>query len=151
MTDKPNEDCNPGAAEDKPKLARGLDYAFVALLLVTGVATFMGLYELMSAGRTGVSLPSVIYSAVVVLVMTLLMGFSAEVAAVIAENIPECLKAPVKRIGFPECPSPVSKALEDIFFPSYKDIAQASYGVLKRKSGIDIPNLQVADSFKGPY
>lgn len=78
-------------------------------------------------------------------------GFSAEVAAVIAENIPECLKAPVKRIGFPECPSPVSKSLEDIFFPSYKDIAHASYDVLKRKSGIDIPNLQVVDSFKGPY
>lgn len=78
-------------------------------------------------------------------------GFSAEVAAVIAENIPQALKAPVKRIGFPNCPSPVSKALEDVFFPSYRDIVSSVYGVLGREPGIDIPNLQVADSFKGPY
>ena len=78
-------------------------------------------------------------------------GFSAEVAAVIAENIPECLKAPVKRIGFPECPSPVSKTLEDAFFPSYKNIVQSAYDLLNRKANIDIPNLQVVDSFKGPY
>jgi len=78
-------------------------------------------------------------------------GFSAEVAAVVAENIPQCLKAPVKRIGFPECPSPVSKTLEDVFFPSYRDIVRSVYDVLDRKPGIDIPNLQVVDSFKGPY
>jgi pyruvate/2-oxoglutarate/acetoin dehydrogenase E1 component len=78
-------------------------------------------------------------------------GFSAEVAAVVAENCPEVLKAPVKRIGFPECPSPVSKALEDVFFPSYRDIVRSVYDVLDRKPGIDIPNLQVVDSFKGPY
>lgn len=78
-------------------------------------------------------------------------GFSAEVAAVVAENIPQALKAPVKRIGFPECPSPVSKALEDVFFPSYRDIVSSIYGVLGKESGVDIPNLQVVDSFKGPY
>ncbi len=78
-------------------------------------------------------------------------GFSAEVAAVVAENIPQYLKAPVKRIGFPDCPSPVSKTLEDVFFPSYRDLVASVYGVLGREPGIDIPNLQVADSFKGPY
>ncbi|MBL8012356.1 MAG: alpha-ketoacid dehydrogenase subunit beta [Candidatus Omnitrophica bacterium] len=78
-------------------------------------------------------------------------GFSAEVAAVVAENIPQALKAPVKRIGFPECPSPVSKALEDVFFPSYRDIVSAIYAVAGKEPGVDIPNLQVVDSFKGPY
>lgn len=78
-------------------------------------------------------------------------GFSAEVAAVVAENIPQALKAPVKRMGFPDCPSPVSKSLEDVFFPSYRDIVASVYTVLGRKPKIDIPNLQVADSFKGPY
>jgi len=67
------------SAERSP-IARPLLYAFAGLLLISGAATFMGLYELMNAGRTGLSLESGLYSALVVAILTGIMGVSAEVA-----------------------------------------------------------------------
>lgn len=80
MTDKPIENGGTDAAGNKSTLARTLDNSFIALLVVSGAATFMGLYELMSAGRTSISVPSMVYSAVVVFVLTMMMGFAAEVS-----------------------------------------------------------------------
>ncbi len=80
MTDKITEDSITVADGKKPALLRALDHAGIALLCVTGAATFMGLFEFMSAGRNGISVPSIIYSGVVVVVLTMMMGFAAEVS-----------------------------------------------------------------------
>lgn len=61
-----------------------------------------------------------------------LCGFSAEVAAVAAEHCHGFMKAPVKRITLPDCPAPVSKPLEDAFYPTASTIVsevQAMFGV----------------------
>lgn len=53
-------------------------------------------------------------------------GFSAEVAAVIAENIPHMLKAPVKRVTLPDAPAPASAVLEKEYFPNSDTIYHAA-------------------------
>tara|TARA_B100002003_G_scaffold247857_1_gene280278 strand:- start:248 stop:1309 length:1062 start_codon:yes stop_codon:yes gene_type:complete len=78
-------------------------------------------------------------------------GFSSEISAMVVEEAFDCLKYPVKRIGMAECPSPVSKALEDIFYPSYKTIFSEACRMMKRKPSVKIMNNPIVDSFKGPY
>lgn len=77
-------------------------------------------------------------------------GFASEVAAVAAEKAFDYLKAPVKRITWPESPCPVSKALEDEFYPTHEDIIQATYEILKREDK-PIVTAKTADTFLGPY
>lgn len=77
-------------------------------------------------------------------------GFSAEVAAIICEECFSHLKAPVKRLGMADCPAPVSKQLEDEFYPSRRKIAQICCQLVEKK--IDLSGLEEsADIFKGPY
>jgi len=78
-------------------------------------------------------------------------GFSAEVAAVVAEKAFGDLKAPVKRIALPPCPCPVSKKLEDAFYPTYQDIIKAVYETFEKKISGGIRRLQEVDTFVGPY
>ncbi len=78
-------------------------------------------------------------------------GFSAEVAAVAAEHAFDHLKAPVKRIGWPHTPCPVSKALEDQFYPTYENIIHATYELLERKDKPVFGDAKVTDTFVGPY
>ncbi len=52
----------------------------------------------------------------------LFCGFSAEVASVVSEKCFGKLKAPVKRIGFPDTPCPTARHLENEFYPSAKTI-----------------------------
>lgn len=79
-------------------------------------------------------------------------GFASEVAAVVAEKAFNHLKAPIKRIGLPECPCPVSKALEDEFYPDYQDIVSAAFELLnKEMSGITLRHPEKVDTFTGPY
>ncbi|MFH9354225.1 alpha-ketoacid dehydrogenase subunit beta [Kitasatospora sp. NPDC017646] len=78
-------------------------------------------------------------------------GFSAEVAAVIAERIPGELRAPVRRITPPDCPAPVSWPLEEAFHPSAAKIAEACLDLVGW-GGAAVPVLTGVDAgFSGPY
>lgn len=77
-------------------------------------------------------------------------GFSAEVAAVVAEKAFHDLKAPVKRVAWPECPCPVSKVLEDAFYPMAEDISRAVWRLMGKKEKY-AASKKAADTFVGPY
>ncbi|HWP27156.1 MAG TPA: transketolase C-terminal domain-containing protein [Xanthobacteraceae bacterium] len=79
-----------------------------------------------------------------------LCGVASEIAALAAEKAWRHLKAPVRRIALPNCPAPVSKSLEDAFYPKASTIARAALVVL----GADpdrVGDLSREDTFKGPY
>ncbi len=78
-------------------------------------------------------------------------GFSAEVAAVVAENCHEALKAPVRRVTTLDCPAPVSKPLEEAFHPNAHTIVETCLRLLKNDARIQkrLPDLQA--HFAGPY
>jgi pyruvate dehydrogenase E1 component beta subunit len=80
-----------------------------------------------------------------------LYGFSAEVAALAAEEAWRYLKAPVRRVTPPDCPAPVSKVLEDVFHPSPKTIAQACLSVLDARGGGEKAVGDIQENFRGPY
>ncbi len=80
-------------------------------------------------------------------------GFSAEIAARIAEECPEKLKSPVTRIGFAQTHCPTSKPLEDLFYPNAGDIIRAA----ERSLGLEPMELKKEEfynwkkRFKGPF
>jgi len=78
-------------------------------------------------------------------------GFASEIAGLIASNGYHLLKKPVSRIGLKPCPSPVSKPLEDEFYPTYKDIFLKACKLLDRKPDLELIKDPIVDSFKGPY
>lgn len=59
-------------------------------------------------------------------------GFGAEVAAVIAEEAFDSLKAPVKRLGAPFCPVPFSPELKSRYYVSSDDICRAAEELIRR-------------------
>jgi pyruvate/2-oxoglutarate/acetoin dehydrogenase E1 component len=78
-------------------------------------------------------------------------GVSAEIAAVVAEGAFDALRAPVRRIGLADVPAPVTKSLEDVFYPSPETIVSACLELLDRTDAqVDIP-ADVAPAFMGPY
>lgn len=58
-------------------------------------------------------------------------GAGAEIAAIVAEKGFEYLKAPIKRVGWPDVPIPASYVLEDEFYPGTEDIIKAVRGIVK--------------------
>ena len=78
-------------------------------------------------------------------------GISSEVAAIVAERAFDFLKAPIRRIALPPCPCPVSKVLEDVFYPSYADILKSAYRMFKKKISYDFSRFSKVDTFSGPY
>ncbi|HLG14364.1 MAG TPA: transketolase C-terminal domain-containing protein [Blastocatellia bacterium] len=80
-------------------------------------------------------------------------GFSAEVAARVAEKCFGQLKSPVKRIGFAPTPCPTVRCLENQFYPNAVDIIRA----VEQKLGLDSIDLSNEDfysherRFKGPF
>lgn len=78
-------------------------------------------------------------------------GFAAEVAAIISEKAISSLKAPIKRIGLAPCPAPVSKVLEDEFYPTYKTIFLQACELMGRAPDLKIIEDPIIDTFKGPY
>jgi len=77
-------------------------------------------------------------------------SFASEVAARVADKAFHDLKAPIKRIGWAECPAPVSKTLEDAFYPTHKHIINAVLEILD-KPKLSIPDVEIKDTFVGPY
>lgn len=52
-------------------------------------------------------------------------GVGAEIACRVAESAFQYLKSPVKRVNFPDAPTPCSPVLEDAYYPDHKDIENA--------------------------
>lgn len=78
-------------------------------------------------------------------------GFAAEVAAVVAENIPGALRHPVCRVTLPDCPAPVSWPLEEAFHPGADQIVNACLRLMGGERD-GLPNLSsIAAGFHGPY
>jgi len=78
-------------------------------------------------------------------------GFAAEVAAVVAEQGIGYLKAPVRRVTPRDCPAPVSRPLEEAFYPSPNSIAQACLEVLRTDGVVARELADVQGAFVGPY
>lgn len=77
-------------------------------------------------------------------------GASAEIAAVVAEKAFGALKGPVRRMGMAPVVCPVSKPLENMFYPNAKSIAQTVCEMLGKK----FPEKEVEllnTPFKGPF
>ena len=49
-------------------------------------------------------------------------GVGAEIACRVCESVLPYLKAPVKRVNFPDVPTPCSPVLEEAFYPDFSDI-----------------------------
>jgi len=77
-------------------------------------------------------------------------SFASEVAARVADKAFHDLKAPIKRIGWPECPAGVSKTLEEAFHPTHKNIISVVLEILDKR-GMTIPEVEIKDTFVGPY
>jgi acetoin:2,6-dichlorophenolindophenol oxidoreductase subunit beta len=78
-------------------------------------------------------------------------GVAAEIAALAAEEAFDALKAPVRRLGLKDSPAPVSKPLEDDFYPDARNIVDACLGILNRESiDVDVP-ADIGPEFLGPY
>ncbi len=58
-------------------------------------------------------------------------GVCAEVACVIAENCPQSLKAPIKRVGLPDLPTPAGDTLEQYYYPSQQTMSAAILELLE--------------------
>ena len=80
-----------------------------------------------------------------------LYGFASEVCALVAEKAFAHLKSPVQRICLADTPAPVSKPLEEAFYPRADTIVAAAYKLLDLKSDKKFSHLNEQDNFKGPY
>ncbi|MDA2936732.1 alpha-ketoacid dehydrogenase subunit beta [Acidobacteria bacterium AH-259-A15] len=77
-------------------------------------------------------------------------GVSAEIAAIVAENAVGALKGPIQRLGSQPVTCPVSKPLEEGFYPNARKIVKAVYSMLgKEWQDPEIPALMTR--FKGPF
>ncbi len=84
-------------------------------------------------------------------------GVSAQIAAVAAEKVHDCLKTGIKRLGLPDSPSPTSPGLANHYYICEADIADAVSELLglsldHEELGImdcvdDVPD----DLFRGPF
>jgi pyruvate dehydrogenase E1 component beta subunit len=78
-------------------------------------------------------------------------GVAAEIAAIVAEEAFDALKAPVRRIGMADVPAPVSLPLEDLFYSDADDIAKACLELLDRDDAeVSVPT-DMGPEFLGPY
>lgn len=78
-------------------------------------------------------------------------GFSSEISALVAQKAFRFLKAPIRRIGIADCPSPVSVKLEEKFYPTYKNIFVKCCKMLNKKPDYTLIKDPIIDNFKGPY
>lgn len=78
-------------------------------------------------------------------------GVASEIAALAAEKALQWLKAPVIRIACADCPAPVSKSLEDVFYPGATTIANAAMEVFGTSKSLSVGDIDTPDDFMGPY
>jgi pyruvate dehydrogenase E1 component beta subunit len=61
-------------------------------------------------------------------------GVGAEIACQVAESVVEYLKTPVKRVNFPDTPTPCSPVLEEAYYPDSTMIIRAVKECVKRET-----------------
>ncbi len=77
-------------------------------------------------------------------------GVGAEIAAIVAETCPEILLGPVRRLGSAPSTCPVSRPLEEAFYPNASRIASNVFAMVGRAwKNEDVPMLKTP--FKGPF
>jgi pyruvate/2-oxoglutarate/acetoin dehydrogenase E1 component len=77
-------------------------------------------------------------------------GVSAEIAALAAERAYDRLVAPVRRLGMQPVACPVSKPLENAFYPGARTIAESVFEMMGRRLPAGrAPEL--VSAFKGPF
>lgn len=64
-------------------------------------------------------------------------GFSAEVLALVSENLFSSLKQAPRRICLPDCPTPTSWALSNAYYPGARDIVKLAREMLDHPSPIE--------------
>ena len=52
-------------------------------------------------------------------------GISAEIAALVVENMDGFRKTPLARVALPDCPAPANQILESVYYPTANDIVLA--------------------------
>jgi pyruvate dehydrogenase E1 component beta subunit len=57
-------------------------------------------------------------------------GISAEISALVSENVFDYLKAPITRVTLPDAPAPASSVLEKNYYPNSKNIVHAVRTIL---------------------
>ncbi|MBU1121681.1 MAG: alpha-ketoacid dehydrogenase subunit beta [Candidatus Omnitrophica bacterium] len=60
-------------------------------------------------------------------------GVASEITAVVSEKGWRYLKAPIRRIGWPDIPTPASYVLEEAFYPGVNDIVETVKEVINEK------------------
>lgn len=60
-------------------------------------------------------------------------GVSAEITAIVAENIQKSLKSNIRRVAFPDTPTPACEQLEKFYYPRSQDIIRAVSAMFKGK------------------
>jgi len=60
-------------------------------------------------------------------------GIGAEMSALVAENVFDCLEAPILRVALPDTPAPASSALERVYYPKADKIIAAVRKLSKMK------------------
>lgn len=78
-------------------------------------------------------------------------GMSAEIAALAAEEAFDALQAPVRRLGMQPVPCPVSKPLENVFYPNARRIATEVFAMLGRPFPQHAEVGLLTSTFKGPF
>jgi len=57
-------------------------------------------------------------------------GLSAEISAMVTENVFENLKSPILRVALPDVPAPAARTLEDEYYPKAENLISAVKQVL---------------------
>jgi len=84
-------------------------------------------------------------------------GVCAEVMRIICERDPRLLKAPARSLGMQPAPCPTAKALEDMYYPSLRDVVDTAAALVRGTSGHGVPlpdERSMADvykRFRGPF
>lgn len=78
-------------------------------------------------------------------------GIASEITAIVAEKAVDYLRAPVKRITWPDCPAPVSLPLEEYFYKDIRDIIYACCKSVGKKIPRNIERHREKEKFLGPY
>jgi len=84
-------------------------------------------------------------------------GVCAEMCRIVCEHAPSALTAPVVTLGMQPSPCPTAKSLEDLFYPTLRDLTDAIAKLVRGRSdhGIPLPDersfADVYKRFKGPF
>ena len=66
-------------------------------------------------------------------------GVCAEVGCLAAERWLDYLKAPVRRIGLPDVPTPAGFTLEQFYYPDVERISGAIRDLVRARSTVSVP------------